>query len=176
MHFYEDSTTLTSTVMNAKPYDDARDYAVQKHAAQRYGDEPYLVHLKAVREVLRWAGFDDDHPLAIAAWLHDTIEDTDATREDVAERFGTKVAELVWAVTGIGKNRKERNENAYQKIRACPDAAILKLADRISNVEASANVPDKLAMYRKEWPAFQEALAGLGTPILWERLKKALGE
>jgi (p)ppGpp synthase/HD superfamily hydrolase len=153
----------------------ARDYATEKHEGQLYGKEPYTVHLAAVREVLRWAGFEDGHPLAIAAWLHDTVEDTSATREDVAARFGDDVAELVWAVTGVGGNRKERNENAYTKIRAYPQAATLKLADRIANVEASANVPDKLAMYRKEWPAFRQALAGLGMPPLWERLEKALG-
>jgi (p)ppGpp synthase/HD superfamily hydrolase len=129
----------------------------------------------AVRDVLRWAGFEDGHPLAIAAWLHDTVEDTGATREDVAARFGDDVAALVWAVTGIGKNRKERNEDAYAKIRAYPQAATLKLADRIANVEASANVPDKLAMYRNEWPAFRVALEGIGLPSLWERLERALG-
>jgi (p)ppGpp synthase/HD superfamily hydrolase len=153
---------------------DAREYAARKHATQQYGNQPYTVHLAAVREVLRWAGIEDEHPLAIAAWLHDTVEDTDTTREDVAARFGDEVAELVWAVTGVGKNRKERNENAYAKIRAYPQAATLKLADRIANVEASANVPDKLAMYRKEWPAFRDALAGHGLPMLWERLQKAL--
>jgi (p)ppGpp synthase/HD superfamily hydrolase len=163
--------------MNASQDQDraARDYATQKHEGQFYGKQPYTVHLVAVREVLRWAGFEDGHPLAIAAWLHDTVEDTGATREDVAARFGDDVAALVWAVTGIGKNRKERNEDAYAKIRAYPPAATLKLADRIANVEASANVPDKLAMYRNEWPAFRAALEGIGLPPFWERLEKALG-
>jgi guanosine-3',5'-bis(diphosphate) 3'-pyrophosphohydrolase len=150
-------------------------YAAEKHEGQRYGERPYTVHLAAVREVLRWAGFADGHPLATAGWLHDVIEDTDATREEVAARFGEEVAGLVWAVTGVGKNRKERNESAYAKIRACPDAATLKLADRIANVEASAEVPEKLAMYRKEWPAFRDALQGLGLPSLWDRLRAALG-
>lgn len=153
---------------------EAREYAVRKHATQRYGNQPYTVHLAAVRGVLRWAGIEDDHPLATAAWLHDTLEDTDATREELATRFGNEVADLVWAVTGVGKNRKERNENVYAKIRAYPQAATLKLADRIANVEAAVRVPDKLAMYRKEWPAFREALAGRGLQMLWKRLEKAL--
>src|SRR4051794_30356155 len=98
--------------MNAPQDQDrvARDYAIQKHEGQLYGTEPYSVHLAAVREVLRWAGFEDGHPLATAAWLHDIVEDTAATREDVAARFGDDVAALVWAVTGVGANRKERNE------------------------------------------------------------------
>ena len=153
----------------------AREYATRKHEGQRYGDQPYTVHLAAVREVLRWAGVEDGHPLATAAWLHDVIEDTDAARDEVATRFGDAVADLVWAVTGVGTNRKERNASAYAKIRACSDAATLKLADRIANVEASAKVPDKLAMYRKEWPAFRDALNGHGMPALWQRAKTALG-
>jgi len=147
---------------------DAYRFAAEKHAAQRYGNAPYTVHLEAVRAVLRDAGFADDHPLAIAAWLHDTIEDTDTNEREVQSRFGEEN-------TGVGQNRKERNAHAYAKIRAAPDAATLKLADRIANVEASANVPDKLAMYRKEWPGFRDALAGHGLPMLWERLENALG-
>ena len=160
-------------------YELARDYAAQKHAGQRYGDQPYTVHLSAVREVLRWAGYDDGHPVAEAAWLHDTIEDTDATEAEIARLFGAPVASLVWAVTGVGKNRKERNASAYLKIQAAQrdflPAANLKLADRIANVEASVDAPDKLAMYRKEWPAFRDALAGMGMPSLWSRLRAALG-
>ena len=152
-----------------------REFAARKHANQRYGDQPYTVHLAAVREVLRDMGVLDNEPLAIAAWLHDTIEDTETTREEIEEHFGEEVVSLVWAVTGVGKNRKERNTNAYEKIRAYPLAATLKLADRIANVEASAHVPDKLAMYRKEWPSFREALQGMGDARLWERLGKALG-
>ena len=152
----------------------ARRFAAEKHASQRYGDEPYTVHLAAVREVLRGAGIGDDQPLAAAAWLHDVVEDTGTPREEVAARFGEHVASLVWAVTGVGANRKERNADAYAKIRAFPEAATLKLADRIANVEASARVPDKLAMYQREHPGFEAALAGLGAPALWERLRKAL--
>lgn len=154
---------------------DARAFATHKHEGQKYGEKPYTVHLAAVRDVLLSVGVLDDEPLGIAAWLHDTVEDTSTTREEIEVRFGADVASLVWAVTGVGKNRKERNANAYEKIRAYPLAATLKLADRIANVEASANVPDKLAMYRKEWPSFRDALAGNGHPALWERLRKALG-
>lgn len=153
----------------------AREFATKKHALQRYGDEPYTAHLKAVRDVIRWAGIADEHPLAVAAWLHDTLEDTDATKDEIEQHFGAEVVALVWAVTGVGKNRKERNANAYAKMREHPAAITLKLADRIANVEASARVPDKLAMYQKEWPHFRDALAGHGTELLWKRLRSALG-
>jgi (p)ppGpp synthase/HD superfamily hydrolase len=150
---------------------EARAFAVEKHGGQRYGDRPYVVHLEAVRAVL--ADFGYDGTLAVAAWLHDTVEDTDATREEISARFGEEVAALVWAVTGTGETRKERNAAAYAKMRAHPPAAVLKLADRIANVEASRTRPDKLAMYRSELDGFTRALEGLGDPRMWARLRAA---
>ena len=151
----------------------ARDFAVERHGAQRYGDHPYVVHLAAVRAVLRDFALAGD--LGVAAWLHDSVEDTATTRDEIEQRFGPAVAALVWAVTGTGENRKARNQSAYDKIRQHPAAATLKLADRIANVEASATAPAKLEMYRREWPGFAAALAGLGDERLWQRLRRALG-
>jgi (p)ppGpp synthase/HD superfamily hydrolase len=151
----------------------ARRFAEERHAGQRYGEQPYSVHLAAVRAVLASFGYAGD--LGVAAWLHDVVEDTATTREEIAVEFGAGVAALVWAVTGVGKSRKERNEAAYEKIRSHPPAAILKLADRIANVEASRQRPDKLRMYRREWPGFERALAGLGDERMWARLRAALG-
>lgn len=145
----------------------ARRFAEERHGGQQYGDRPYVVHLEAVRAVLHDFGHDGE--IAAAAWLHDVVEDTPTTREEVAERFGDEVASLVWAVTGVGSNRKERCASAYAKIRAFPAAATLKLADRIANVEASLGSP-RLVMYRAEWPAFREALSGLGDDRMWSRL------
>jgi (p)ppGpp synthase/HD superfamily hydrolase len=153
--------------------DDARQFAVERHGEQRYGERPYVVHLEAVRAVLR--DFGHGGALGIAAWLHDVVEDTATTRAEVAARFGDEVAALVWAVTGVGVDRPARNAAAYAKIQALPAAAILKLADRIANVEAAATRPDKLARYRAEWPGFAAALAGLGDARMWQRLRQALG-
>jgi (p)ppGpp synthase/HD superfamily hydrolase len=71
----------------------ARAFAIAAHGNQRYGEQPYEVHLAAVRQVL----FDFGHggELAIAAWLHDTVEDTDVTVEQIELEFGSAVAALV---------------------------------------------------------------------------------
>lgn len=151
---------------------DARRFAEERHAGQRYGEHPYSVHLAAVRAVL--ADFGHGGALGVAAWLHDTVEDTATTREEIAERFGAEVAALVWAVTGVGRSRKDRNASAYEKIRRTPGAAILKLADRIANVEASRSRLDKLRMYQQEAADFERALAGLGDERMWDRLRRAL--
>jgi len=132
-------------------------FAATRHAGKLYGEEPYTVHLAAVRNVLHDYGFNGD--LGIAGWLHDTIEDTATTREEIASRFGAHVADLVWAVTGVGATRKERNHSAYTKIVRCPGAVILKLADRIANVEASPVGSRFLDMYAREHAGFMGMVA-----------------
>ena len=139
-------------------------YAAQKHATQTYGgDKPYTFHLKAVADnVLKWAPkvFPNLHGasleiLVISAWLHDVLEDTDATKEELAFQFGEEVAELVWLVTNEpGKNRKERHLATYPKIRSSFFAVFIKLMDRLANLEADG----KAGMYIKEHGSFREAL------------------
>lgn len=159
----------------------ARDYAESAHGDQKYGEAPYVTHLAAVVTVLKDFGFSGD--LILAGWLHDVLEDTKTTAAQLDMAYGSTVTHLVWAVTGVGKNRKERNENAYGKIEERPRAVILKLADRIANAEASAkNNPDLLAMYRREYPGFKARLERLGRLLdeeatvtaMWVRLDKTL--
>ncbi|HEU4534315.1 MAG TPA: HD domain-containing protein [Polyangiaceae bacterium] len=149
----------------------ARAFAIERHGAQRYGDAPYHVHLAAVRAVL--ADFGLGGALGVAAWLHDVLEDTPTSRGELEARFGAEACALAWAVTGEGEGRGERARSMYEKIRACPAAAPLKVADRIANVEASRARPDKLALYRAEREGFRRALGDLVAPALWARLDAA---
>ncbi len=156
-------------------------FAEAAHGDQKYGEHPYVKHLADVRAVLKDFGVEGD--LAVAAYLHDILEDTKTTAEQMELAFGSSVTKLVWAVTGVGKNRKERNECAYGRLEEHPRAVILKLADRIANAEASArNNLDLLAMYRKEYPGFKARLERLGRLLdeeatvtaMWARLDKTL--
>lgn len=140
---------------------DARLFALQHHGDQTYGDGvPYSVHLFAVEVVLRRFGFHEVEFLQ-AAWLHDVLEDTDADPAQVLAMFGQRVFDMVSAVTepkwvdGAKPNRKTRHAMTYPRIVANPDAVILKLADRIANVESGG----KREMYAKEHAAFKAALA-----------------
>lgn len=138
----------------------ARRYAVLKHAGQTYADEaPYDVHLDAVVAVLARFGVTDP-VMVCAALLHDVIEDTNTSYHDIWSRFGTAVAELVFAVTSErGRNRKERNAKTYPKtVEAGRDAIQLKLADRIANVEYGLATDGKQDMYAKEFSDFEAAL------------------
>lgn len=157
--------------------------AARVHAGQRYGEHPYVHHLATVRQVL--ADYNLHGDLAVAARLHDTLEDTTLTREAIAAEFGDRVAALVWAVTGVGPNRKARVADAHAKIVALGrEAVLLKLADRIANVEASAPGSRHLTMYREEQPGFEAMIeaAALGDARTWHpvpamlaRLRAALG-
>lgn len=145
----------------------AADYAVAAHGDQKYGDAPYSLHLSQVAYLVDLA-VPNDPEMVEAAWLHDVLEDTPATFNELEKLFGPRVAGLVFAVTGEGKNRKERSASVLRKIQAyggkpCrglgKDAAILKLCDRLANVTSCVFHGNKslLQMYWNEWPAMMKA-------------------
>src|ERR1700722_20011636 len=79
---------------------DALNFAVQAHNTQlRASGEPYIIHPVAVAEIV--ASWGLDYEAVMAALLHDVVEDTNATVEDLTEKFGPKVAELVDGVTKL---------------------------------------------------------------------------
>ncbi len=117
---------------NSQLINQAAIYASLMHKDQKYGQRPYTFHLKMVVDIVRANGGSIEQ--ITAAWLHDTIEDTSATREAIAQQFGKEVADMVWALTGIGQTRNECIDNAIEKIAATPGAGLIKLADRFANV------------------------------------------
>lgn len=159
-------------------------FAADWHHGQRHGDRPYVAHLLDARQVFHDVGLGAGDPgsaLCVAVLLHDAIEDTGCTREMIALHFGERVAELVWAVSGMPKGapRKTRVADAYAKIRACPAAALVKLADRIANVESCVRTKrgDLFAMYQREQAGFEELLSDTHVvelyPEMVERLRAA---
>lgn len=171
--------------MSAFMIEEAKQFALVCHGRQMYGDKPYVHHLQAVVNVLGdfrnhievytdSDDYDRFDRLVAAAWLHDTVEDTPASIEHIQVRFGHSVANLVWAVTGIGSNRKERNAEIYRKIEMYPRAAVLKLADRIANVEASETYSSHRSMYLKEQKEFEAVVRRHVPESMWARLDRAL--
>jgi guanosine-3',5'-bis(diphosphate) 3'-pyrophosphohydrolase len=138
----------------------ASDFARRAHAGQEYsGGAFHEKHLARVVATLRRFGVDAPALLA-AAWLHDTVEDTDTTVEDIHREFGDDVADLVWRLTDEpGRNRKERHHLTHLKIRGRPEAVCIKLADRIANMESSMEERSHLrGMYRAEHGQFRDDL------------------
>lgn len=155
-------------------------YATDNHGDAKYGHVyPYFVHLHHVVGVAREFGFND--PAIIqSCWLHDVMEDTAVHYNDLKELFGHEVAEAVYAVTDeMGKNRKERHEKTYPKIRASRNGTIVKLCDRIANMRFSlVTGTGQGAMCVKEWPEFRAALEDAENAVvapLWAECRRILG-
>lgn len=156
---------------------EAEEFATAAHdrIGQRYGGLPYSAHLKMVESVRLHFGLHD--MIGCACWLHDTLEDCpDVTKELIEERFSMAVAKLVWAVTdGKGSNLDERKKESYFKMRAFPASILVKMCDRIANVETSCLDSDGtlLRMYRKEHAKFCEELKlnHLNWPMIGARLR-----
>ena len=116
----------------------ARAFAVAMHGGQRrkYSDEPYVVHLDAVVGILRSFGITAP-PVLAAAYLHDTVEDTEATIQDIYVSFGEEIAERVYWLTDAeqGGRRMRKMMSAWRLGRAPWDAKMIKLADLIDNTK-----------------------------------------
>ncbi len=116
-------------------------YAVKKHGAQlRASGDPYFAHPIEVAGIL--ADMKLDTGAIVTALLHDTIEDTDATRDEIADMFGEDIAALVEGVTKLTRleltsERSKQAENLRKFILAVSrDVRVLlvKLADRLHNM------------------------------------------
>ena len=116
----------------------ARAFAKHKHRDQlrKYSKQPYVVHLDGVVRVLRAHGVEDPQVLA-AAYLHDTVEDTDTTIEEVYNAFGEEIARLVYWLTDAEKGRRQiRKIMSAWRLGGAPwDAKVIKLADFIDNTD-----------------------------------------
>lgn len=138
-------TTLTEA--NQHLIRSAYDFAATAHAGQtRYSGEPYMSHLAEVAYKLADMGLG---PRTVAAGLlHDTIEDTTATAEDIKAQFGDEVLYLVEGVTKLSSVRyygKDRHNESLRKLFVATSqdirVLIIKLNDRLHNMETLGHVP-----------------------------------
>lgn len=121
-------------------------FAAEKHRLQTRKDEdesPYVNHVIQVAEVLARVGGVTDLDVLVAAVLHDTVEDTRTTREELAECFNERVASLVQKVSDDKTlSKEERKRLAVEHAPELPfEAKLIKLADRICNVRDIAEHP-----------------------------------
>jgi len=121
--------------------DKAVDYANAKHKYQKRKDgSPYIIHPLAVAQVVAEIGLDMD--AILGALLHDCIEDTDASHEDIEKIFGTTVAELVEGVTKLTRadftsSEQAQMENLRKMFMAMSKdirVVLIKIADRLHNM------------------------------------------
>jgi guanosine-3',5'-bis(diphosphate) 3'-pyrophosphohydrolase len=133
---------------------EAAELAARRHngmARKGRGNEPYINHLAEVANLLSTATDGADAELVAAGWLHDSIEDTETTREELAQKFSERVASLVVECTddmSLPKAERRRLQvvNASHK---SPSARLIKIADKISNIGARI-LPDPNADERAD--------------------------
>ena len=121
--------------------DQAVEYANAKHCYQMRKDgSPYIIHPLAVAEIVAEMGLD--HDAILGALLHDCIEDTDASHDDIAKLFGETVAELVEGVTKLTRanfssTEQAQMENLRKMFMAMSKdirVVLIKIADRLHNM------------------------------------------
>ena len=127
--------------------DAAVAFAQDMHKGQiRKGDKkPYAVHPQAVYSILKSFRVKD-RELLVSAWLHDTIEDTKATYNDIKKKFNKRVADLVAGVSSSKKEIEMVGKEVYllnKMLDMVNDELTLKLADRLHNVTDIMTMPAK---------------------------------
>nr|WP_246283073.1 bifunctional GTP diphosphokinase/guanosine-3',5'-bis pyrophosphate 3'-pyrophosphohydrolase [Marinifaba aquimaris] len=151
---FEDLQDQVASFLNADHVAMIRDaYIVARDAHEgqyRSSGEPYITHPVAVTRIL--ANMHLDHETLCAALLHDTIEDTDVTKDDLAERFGHTVADLVEGVSKLDKihfrSKQEAQAENFRKMMMAMvqdiRVILIKLADRTHNMRTLGSLrPDK---------------------------------
>lgn len=146
--------------MNVSKILEAAQFAARRHHGQsRKGalSEPYIVHPLEVAHLLMNVGGVDDHDVLIAALLHDTVEDTETTADEITELFGSRVASIVLEVTD-DKSLPKQTRKELQVEHAphiSDEAKQLKMCDKISNIRDILNNPPDWPYERKieyvEW-------------------------
>ncbi|PID43374.1 MAG: hypothetical protein CSA52_02400 [Gammaproteobacteria bacterium] len=156
----------------------ARNFAIKYHADQKYGVFPYSRHLDSVAKIVEPWG----EQAVQVAYLHDVVEDTDATIAEIEDHFGKFVADCVQILTDEpGADRAERKKRTNHKLSLVqPDlfiALVVKAADRLSNLTACVNQnhTEKLAMYVAEHEQFRQSAYRAGLcESLWREMDELL--
>jgi guanosine-3',5'-bis(diphosphate) 3'-pyrophosphohydrolase len=178
--------------MNPDPLDLAIEVAARAHRGQRRdGDHPlpYFTHPIEVLVNLRHVGGVSDPRALVAAVLHDTLEETDLTADEIEAQFGSQVRALVVELTrkepsdderaGLTKSEiwSLRSEMLLSEIqRMSPAAQTVKLADRLSNVREGKRTKrnGKLERYLAQTRRILEIVSRDVNPGLWDAIQAEL--
>lgn len=135
-----------SNTLSAARILEALSFAAQQHRRQRRKDAdatPYINHPISVAAILASEAGVEDEATIIAALLHDTVEDTGATFEEIASRFGTEVSKLVQEVSddkSLPKETRKELQIAHAR-SSSPKAKLIKIADKIANLRDLVDAP-----------------------------------
>ena len=159
----------------------SRVFATAAHAAvgqrRKYTNEPYIVHPAEVVSILHSVNASEAQ--MAAGWLHDVVEDTQVTIEDIWREFGSVVASYVQWMTAVSRpqdgNRAQRKHRDLQHLSAAPpEVMTIKLGDLISNTASIVAHDAKFApVYLQEKQDLLLVLKN-GNAELWDRAQALL--
>jgi guanosine-3',5'-bis(diphosphate) 3'-pyrophosphohydrolase len=157
----------------------SRAFALEAHDYdQRPARRSRAQHLHRVQQVLERYEVHDP-VLRAAGWLHDTVEDTPVRIEDIRYVFGSAIAAIVEALTDEpGSNRAQKQRRTFPKIQSTPGALVVKLGDRLANVEYALESRNRslLNMYVREHDLFRDCLFTNEHAEMWASLEEAIQE
>lgn len=171
--------------------DEAIRWAADLHSGQvRDGESalPYITHPIEVLIRLRWVGEVTEQDMLCAAVLHDTIEECGINPEEIEQRFGRRVRQLVEELTRQEPTEIEianRDADEIYDLRSkmlldgiaqmCPDAMAIKLSDRLSNLEEAVRVRafKKLRRYVRQTDAILKTIPRSANEKLWRAVREA---
>ena len=200
-HALEKKVAAYTPNLDAQRLYDAFTFADAEHHGQlRKSGEPYIIHPLAVADIVADLGLDVDS--VIAALLHDCIEDTPATHEDIAKKFGPTVADLVEGVTKLTRmqyvsKEEEQMENLRKMLMAMSHdirVILIKICDRLHNMrtmeyqsprkqreksletmEIYAPIAHRLGMQKLKWELEDLSLRYLD-PVGYKEIEQQLAE
>ena len=156
--------------------DRALEFATKAHEGQlKYDAKPYIAHSIAVAQIICQVSHSEE--MTAAAYLHDVVEKCAVSLEEIDQKFGHAVHDLVWWLTKPPANRTETPSQLERRHlqKAPASAKTIKLADIIDNVETlKAHKPDAVFDYSQEKCELLEALRE-GDTALWRIANTALG-
>ena len=126
----------------------ALDFAARKHVHQRRkgeSAEPYINHLAEVARLLAAAPENRNAAVTVAGLLHDTLEDTETSYDELAAEFGEEIASLVREVTddkALPKEARKKHQEEHAR-HASDGAKMIKIADKTSNLHSILNSPPR---------------------------------
>ena len=159
----------------------AEMYATKKHrdVNQTFDGASYSTHLRGVVKVAEnfsnLLPVKDVEDVIVGCWVHDVLEDTHETYNDILKVLGQTAAEYAYALTNEkGRNRAERaNAKYYAGIKAYKHATFIKLCDRYFNTKYSKdNGSSMYNKYKSEYLEFESKLYDGRYQELWDELEK----
>ena len=161
---------------------EAKMFATAAHAAigqkRKYSGDDYIIHPQRVAAIVEKHGGTDE--MIAAAWLHDTVEDTDVTPELITEMFGDDVASIVEGLTDVslpsdGNRAKRKSIDRMHSASASTESQFVKCADIIDNSwDIAENDLSFAKVYKSEVFLLLHAMTKVKHTEIWEQAMQSV--